>query len=167
LLSPTSFNIQNWRFVVVKNPDLRQQIQAAAWGQAQVTEASLLVVLCADLKAFKQQPERYWRNAPQSVQDMLVPMIVNTYEGNDQLQRDEALRSIGIASQTLMLAAKSMGYDTCPMVGFDPAKVASIINLPSDHVIGLLPLCWQGLNPCPQNVVANWITPTLLKPIHF
>jgi nitroreductase len=138
LLSPTSFNIQNWRFVVVKNPELRQHIQAAAWGQAQVTEASLLVVLCANLQSFNEDPQRYWRNAPQAVQDMIVPMIVKSYEGNDQLQRDEALRSIGIASQTLMLAAKSMGYDSCPMVGFDPAKVAELIKLPANHVVGLL-----------------------------
>ncbi|MEM9772412.1 MAG: nitroreductase family protein, partial [Cyanobacteria bacterium P01_D01_bin.73] len=42
VLSPTAFNIQNWRFVVVSNPELRQQIREVAWDQAQVTEASLL-----------------------------------------------------------------------------------------------------------------------------
>jgi hypothetical protein len=62
--SPTSFNMQNWRFVVVKDKDLRQDIAKAAWGQAQVTEASLLVVLCADVKAWDKNPERYWENAP-------------------------------------------------------------------------------------------------------
>ena len=44
------------------------------------------------------------------------------YEGKDQLQRDEAMRSCGIAAQTIMLAAKSMGYDSNPMIGFDPQK---------------------------------------------
>ena len=51
MLSPTAFNIQNWRFVLVKDPGLRKQIRAVAWDQAQVTDASLLLVLCADLKA--------------------------------------------------------------------------------------------------------------------
>ena len=65
-------------------------------------------------------------------------MIPQYYNNNPQLQRDEAMRSVGIASQTLMLAAKAMGYDSCPMVGFDPVKVAEIINLPADHVIGMM-----------------------------
>mgnify|MGYP005679340219 FL=1 len=48
------------------------------------------------------------------------------------------MRSIGIAAQTLMLTAKSMGYDSCPMIGFDPDKVAEIIELPENHVIGMM-----------------------------
>ena len=52
MLSPTAFNIQNWRFVLVTDPVLRQQIRAASWNQAQVEEASLLIVLTADLNAW-------------------------------------------------------------------------------------------------------------------
>jgi nitroreductase len=51
ILSPTAFNIQHWRFVQVKDPVKRQLIQDASWGQTQVTESSLLLVLCADLNA--------------------------------------------------------------------------------------------------------------------
>jgi nitroreductase len=138
LLSPTSFNMQNWRFVWVKNPETRESIKNAAWGQAQVTEASMLLLLCADLNAGSKNPERYWALAPQPVQEMIVPMIPKFYAHNEQLQRDEAMRSIGIASQTLMIAAKAMGYDSCPMIGFDPVKIAELINLPSDHVIGMM-----------------------------
>ena len=47
-------------------------------------------------------------------------------------------KAIGIAAQTLMLTAKSMGYDSCPMIGFDPGKVAEIIDLPKNHVIGMM-----------------------------
>ena len=137
LLSPTSFNMQNWRFVVVTDPAKREAIQAAAWNQAQVTEASILIILCADLHAY-EDGARYWVNAPKPVQDMLVPMMEPFYKDNEPLQRDEAMRSIGIAAQTLMLTAKSMGYDSCPMIGFDPAKVAEIINLPEHHVIGMM-----------------------------
>ena len=54
MLSPTAYNIQNWRFVVVKDGALREQIKQAAWGQAQVTDSSLLVILCADLKAWEK-----------------------------------------------------------------------------------------------------------------
>ncbi len=134
MLSPTAFNIQNWRFVVVTDPVLRQQIRAVSWNQAQVEEASLLIVLTADLKAWAKQPERYWQNAPKAVADILVPAIGHYYENNEQAQRDEAMRSCGMAAMTLMLAAKDMGYDTCPMDGFDFDAVAKLLDLPHDHI---------------------------------
>ena len=134
MLSPTAFNIQNWRFVLVTDPLLRQQIRAASWNQAQVEEASLLIVLTADLNAWAKQPERYWKNAPKAASDLLVPMIGHYYQNNDQVQRDEAMRSCGMAATTLMLAAKEMGYDTCPMDGFDFAAVSKLLNLPADHI---------------------------------
>lgn len=137
LLSPTSFNMQNWRFVVITDPEKRQAIRAAAWGQAQVTDASILIVLCADLHSY-EDGARYWLNASEEVRETLVPMIETFYKDKPELQRDEAMRSIGIAAQTLMLAAKSMDYDSCPMIGFDPVKVAKIIQLPEHHVIGMM-----------------------------
>jgi len=137
MLSPTAYNIQHWRFVNISEPELRQQIRAAAWDQAQVTDASVFIVLCADLKAWEKQPERYWVNADQAVQDFIVPAIDQYYRGKDQVQRDEAMRSCGIAAQTLMLTAKAMGYESCPMDGFDFAEVGRLIDLPNDHVIAL------------------------------
>ena len=135
--SPTAFNIQNWRFVVVQNPELRKKIRAASWDQVQVTEASLLIILCADLKAWEKEPIRYWQSAPEPMKNLIVPAMKNYYNGLDQVQRDEAMRSCGIAAQTLMLAAKSMGYDSCPMDGFDFDEVSELINLPDDHAISL------------------------------
>jgi nitroreductase len=117
---------------------LRRQIRAVAGDQAQVTDASLLVVLCADLKAWQKEPSRYWRHAPKPVQDILVPAITPYYQGSEQTLRDEAMRSCGIAGQTLMIAAKAMGLDSCPMDGFDFAAAAKLINLPSDHVIAFM-----------------------------
>ena len=138
VLSPTAFNIQHWRFVNVVDKDKRQQIQDASWGQVQVTEASLLLVLCADLNAWEKQPERYWENAPKEVQDFLLPTIENYYTNHHQAQRDECLRSSSIAAMNIMLMAKGMGYDSCPMDGFDFDKVAKIINLPHDHIITMM-----------------------------
>ena len=138
MLSPTAFNIQNWRFVVVRNMEIRKQIRAVAWDQAQVTDASLLIVLCGNLDAWKEDPARYWRNAPQPVQDFLVPAIDQYYEGKPQVQRDEVMRSCGMAGQTLMLSAKAMGYDSCPMDGFDYDAVGKILKLPAGHVISFM-----------------------------
>ncbi|MBN1443907.1 MAG: nitroreductase family protein [Planctomycetes bacterium] len=147
LQAPTAFNIQNWRFVVVEDPSLRNEIRAVAWDQAQVTEASLLIILCADLKAWEKSPERYWRNAPREVQDFLLPAIRQYYEGREQVQRDEAMRSCGIAAQTLMLAAKAMGYDSCPMDGFDFDAVGRLIGLPDDHVVAMFVAVGKGVKP--------------------
>ena len=147
LQSPTAFNLQHWRLVVVRDAGLRKQIRAVAWDQAQVTDASLLVILCANLDAWKEAPEQYWKNAPQPVQDFLVPAINQYYEGREQVQRDEGMRSCGIAGQTLMLAAKAMGYDSCPMDGFDFDKVAELINLPENHLISFMVAIGKGTQP--------------------
>jgi nitroreductase len=137
-LAPTSFNMQNYRFVLVGDPELRRQIRAVAWDQAQITDASLLVILCADLTAHANNPQRYWAHAPQEVQDILVPALTPFYEGKPTLIRDEAMRSTGFAGMTLMLAARGMGYDSCPMIGFDADAVAKLICLPKDHALSFI-----------------------------
>ena len=152
ILSPTAFNIQNWRFVLVSDAVLRQQIRAVSWNQAQVEEASLLIVLTADLNAWAKQPERYWKNAPKAASDILVPMIGNFYKDTQQVQRDEAMRSCGMAAMTIMLAAKEMGYDTCPMDGFDFDAVAKLLNLPSDHTPTMFVVVGKALkDPQPRS----------------
>ncbi|NEP55753.1 MAG: nitroreductase family protein [Symploca sp. SIO2G7] len=135
--SPTSFNIQHWRLVILRDPELRQKIRKELGNdQAQMTDASLLVLFTADMKAWQKEPQRYWQNAPQEVANLLVGWMGPFHEGREWLQRDEAQRSIGMAMQTLMLAAKAIGYDSCPMIGFDLDKVAELVRLPEDHVIG-------------------------------
>lgn len=147
MLSPTAFNIQHWRFLVVDDPELRKKIREASWNQAQVTDASALIILCADLMAWKRSPERYWKDAPEPIRNMLVPAILQYYDNNIEAQRDECLRSCGIAAQTIMLAAKSMGYDTCAMDGFDFDAVAKLINLPDDHIITMFVVVGKAVEP--------------------
>ena len=151
MLSPTAFNIQNWRFVVVSDLEVRKRIREAAWDQAQTTDASLLIILCADLNSWRKHPERYWRNASKEQSDAIVHAMDNYYRGKEQSQRDEAMRSCGLAAQTLMLAAKGMGYDSCPMDGFDFDAVAKIIKLPQDHVITMFIAIGKGIRePWPR-----------------
>jgi nitroreductase len=161
---PSSFNIQHWRLVNVTDKALRTQLRAAAHDQAQVTDASLLFVIAVDIKAWSKDPARYWVNAPKEAQDILVPWINPFYSGDEQLQRDEAMRSAGILLQTMMLAAKGMGYDSCPMVGFDFKKVAELIHLPKDFALAaMLPIgkaakpAWPkpGFIPQSEMIVEN------------
>lgn len=146
--APTSFNIQHWRFVLAKNTELRQQIHAAAWQQAQILEASLVVIICADTQAWQKQPERYWRNLPDAeTRAFMVKALTDFYNERPTLQRDEALRSVGMAAQTLMLAAQALGYDSCPMIGFDAEKVAQLIRLPDDHLVGMIVSIGKAAQP--------------------
>ncbi|MEZ6014440.1 MAG: nitroreductase family protein [Planctomycetota bacterium] len=142
--SPTSFNIQHWRFVVVDDPALRRELRALGNDQSQITDASLLVLMTADVKAWQKEPQRYWRDAPEPVAELLVNWMGPFHEGREWLQRDEAQRSIGMAMQTLMLASKALGYDSCPMIGFDLEKVAGVIRLPEDHVLGPMVAIGKG-----------------------
>jgi len=137
-LAPSSFNMQNYRLVVVKDEALRKEIRVAAWDQAQVTDASALVIMCADLSAHEADPSVYWSHAPKEVQDILGAMIRHFYEGKDQLIRDEGIRSSALAGMTLILACRELGYESCPMVGFDPAKVAELIRLPEGTIISFM-----------------------------
>ena len=150
--APTSFNIQHWRFVVLRDPELRSKIRIELGNdQAQMTDASLLVLFTADIKAWQKKPQRYWRNAPKEVSDLLVGWMGPFHEGREWLQRDEAQRSIGIAMQTLMLAAQELGYQSCPMIGFDIEKVAELVKLPADHVMGPMVAIGKGIkDPWPK-----------------
>ena len=145
--APTSFNLQNWRMVNVKDKALRGELRAAAWNQAQVSDASLLFVFAADTRAHTREPARYWTDAPKEAQDILVPMITPFYEGRDWLARDEGMRSVGFAAQTMMIAAKAMGYESCPMVGFDFDKVAELVRLPDDYALAMMLAVGRGTKP--------------------
>jgi nitroreductase len=136
--SPSAFNLQHWRFVVVDDMELRKKIRAVAWDQAQITDASLLVILCANTGSWQEYAAKVWENAPEAVRDMMVPAIDGYYRDQPQVQRDEAMRTCGIAGQTLMLAAREFGLDSCPMDGFDFDAVAKLIQLPEDHVIAFM-----------------------------
>lgn len=137
-LSPTAFNLQNWRIVRVKDSALRQKIREVSWNQDKVTDASLLFVLCADLNAWAKEPARYWTGAPQMYQDMLIPAIDAYYRDKPQVQRDEAMRSSGLIAMSIMLLAQEQGWHSCPMDGFDFDAVGKLINLPADHVVCLM-----------------------------
>jgi len=138
ILSPTSYNIQHWRFIRVTDKALRTQIKEAAWQQPQVQQAAELIIICANTQAWNDRPERYWEKADKDTQTVLLEMLDGFYRNKPQLQRDEAIRSASMAAQTLMLSAKALGYDTCPLIGFDPDKVAELINLPQDHIITMM-----------------------------
>ena len=151
--APSSFNIQHWRLVILRDPALRAKIREEfAGGQAQVTDASLLVLFTADTKAWQKGTEKNWENTPREIAESMVNGMVSFHENRGELfQREEAQRSIGMVMQTLMLAALDLGYQSCPIVGFNLDRVAQLINLPADHVMGPMVAIGKGLKePWPK-----------------
>lgn len=136
--APSAFNLQHWRPVLVENVELRKQIREIAWDQPQVTESSLLIVLCAKVSTWEADAQHVWEGAAPEVQNIMVGAINQYYRDRPQTQRDEVMRSAGIFAQTLMLLAQEHGLDSCPMDGFDFDAMAKLINLPEDHVVCLM-----------------------------
>lgn len=138
--TPTAYNLQNYRFVVVQDKEVRHSddFMAAGWNQPKMATSSALIILCADKDSWRKDARRVWESAGKDVQDTMEGMITSYYEGNERVQLDEAHRSCGMAGMNIMLTAQALGYDTCPMDGFDYEAMGKQINLPEDHVISFI-----------------------------
>ena len=150
LLSPTSYNQQNWRFVTITDQKIKEKIHVAARNQAQPLDGSLVILLCGNMNAWKDNPMRYWKNHPLEKQEHVRDAMHKKYSDSPQNRRDEAMRSCGFAAQTIMLAATQMGLDSCPMVGFEYDEMAKGINLPDDHIIVMMIVVGKAASPAAE-----------------
>lgn len=145
-LAPTSFNMQNWHFVVAVDPAVKERLWLASWKQNPVRDCSAAVVIAGDLGAHRRSA-RFLRRAPPPVAQRVDGYVQTLYAANPQLARDEACRSAGFAGMALMLVAKDMGLDTCPMIGFDPTQVAEALGLGAEHPPLLMVTVGKALAP--------------------
>jgi len=145
-LAPTAYNIQNRHVVAIMDQREKQRLQAAAFGQAQVRDASAVFVFCGDLAAHSRT-DRFLRSAPGAVRAQLEPMIEQLFEGNHALLLEEAARSVGMASMSLMLSAQELGFESCPMTGFDREQVSELLGLDEDHPPLMLVVVGKGSEP--------------------
>lgn len=150
MLTPSAFNLQHWRFVNIVEPSLRGKIKQLAWGQPQITDASLLLLVCMDVNAWSSEPEQCWHHVDAVVRNKMLQNIRGAYQDNPDFARDEAMRSCSLASMSIMLMAQELGYDSCAMDGFDFNAVASLVNLPSDHEICMMLAIGKQVKP-PHN----------------
>lgn len=137
--APSSYNIQHWRFVAVTDPEKKKHLQAAAYNQAKVSEASATIIVLGDLRGYEKMEKIYeplvQRGAVRKeVAAGAARNAANSYGSNSQFQRDEAIRSGAMAAMTFMLAAQARGYVTGPMIGFDPEKVKKLFNISDRYV---------------------------------
>ena len=137
--APTSFNLQNWRFVAVHDRDARARLRKVAWDQAKITDAAVTFIVVGQLA-----DERVLARRLQPVVDAgIMPAAMvpgwegaarSLYNGQPQRQRDEAIRSATLGAATLMHAAQAMGLGSAPMIGFDPEAVASGFGLADNEI---------------------------------
>ena len=142
---PSSFNIQHWQFVVVREQERKSALKDLSYGQAQVADCAAVVLVCGAMHAYRDA-ERIYAEAPAEVRDKYVPMIEGSYHEQLALQRDEVIRSGSMAAMSLMYAAKNAGWDTGPMIGFDAGKVAQYLELDEQTIPVMMIVLGKALN---------------------
>lgn len=138
-LSPSAFNLQNWRFIAVHSPLAKARLKKAAFGQQKVQHAQVTFIVCGKLGPHKDiaaalRPAVDAAILPRETADSWTAMVEQAYPGNVGLQRDEAIRSASLAAMTLMLAAEGMGLASCPMTGFRTDEVVEQFSLGADEL---------------------------------
>lgn len=144
ILGPSSFNVQHWKFVIVRDQARKRELRALAYGQQQVEQCSAAVLVCGRLDAHEDAP-RIYRDEPDAVRAKYVPMIESVYRDESTLQREEAIRSGALAAMSLMYAAKARGWDTGPMIGFDAARVGTLLGLDAQTIPVMLVVIGKAL----------------------
>ncbi len=137
VLSPSSYGLQPWKFLVITNPDLKQKLRSASWGQAQVTDCSHHVVFLAKWKITEADVDRFiqltavTRGAPveslAGYKGFIMGDLVNGARA--KVIHEWAARQTYIALGTMMTSAALLGIDACPMEGLEPSKYDEILGL--------------------------------------
>ncbi len=151
--APSPWNLQPWRFVVVRDSQAKKQLREAAFGQPQVEAASAVIVIYSDMvEALARVNEVQHPGWPPDRQTKTIAGILAAFGKMTPGERDQWGRSVTyIAIGYLLLAAEAFGFGSSPMLGFDPAKVKAQFQLP-DHaeVAALVALGYpdeEGFNP--------------------
>jgi nitroreductase len=137
--APTSFHLQNWRFIAVRTPQAKARLSPIAWNQPAITEAAVTFIVCGQLVDTSVIPERL---APlvkagvmpaSMVPDWEIPAR-NLYMAYPQRRRDEAVRTATFGAAAMIYAARSLGLGSTPMIGFDADAVHREFGLAEDEV---------------------------------
>jgi len=132
--APSAFNLQNWTFVAACSKEAKESLAKLAYGQKQVSEASVSIIVCGELNAHQKLRDRLKPSVvngilPEAISEAWVGMATESHQDNEQLQRDEAIRSASLATMALILAAREMGLDSGVVGGFDPEGVVRKFQL--------------------------------------
>ena len=151
VLAPSSFGLQPWKFLVVLNPDLRQQLLEPAWGQKQVVDASHLVVFAARTDVTPTDVDRHIEHMAevQSVSTEKLSGLAEMTKGylsDPPFPLDKpkwSAKQAYIALGFFLHSAAMLGIDTCAMEGFIPSKYDEILGLKGTGYSSVV-LCTAG-----------------------
>ena len=141
--APTSFHLQNWRFIAVRSAAAKARLSPIAWNQPAITEAAVTFIICGQLADSSVIPDRL---APLVEAGIMPEKMVseweiparNLYMEFPQRQRDEAVRTGTFGAAAMIYAARSLGLGSTPMIGFDAEAVHSAFELAANEVPVLL-----------------------------
>jgi nitroreductase len=141
--APTSFHLQNWRFIAIRTPESKAKLSPIAWHQPAITEASVTFIVVGQLADSSVIPDRL---APLVEAGVMPAAMVpeweiparDLYMKYPQRQRDEAVRTASFGAAAMMYAARSMGLGSTPMIGFDAEDVAREFGLAENEIPVLL-----------------------------
>ncbi len=139
-LAPSAWNLQPWRFIVVQDPQLKAQLSEIAYNQPQLVTAPVVIVLYSDMQAtLANLDEVMPRTMPAAKRESYKQGILNAFASMGVAEQESwGAGQSYIALGFLMLAARSLGYHTSPMLGFDSDKAKELLNLPPHVVIPAL-----------------------------
>src|SRR3954467_5188727 len=137
--APTSFHLQNWRFIAVRTREAKARLSPIAWNQPAITDAAVTFIVCGQLANSSVIPERL---APLVEAGIMPAKMVPEWEiparglyfEQPQQQRDEAVRTGAIAATAMMYVARSWGLGSTPMIGFDAEALVREFALAEDEV---------------------------------
>ena len=156
-LAPSGTNTQPWRFIIVKDNGTKKKLQEAAHNQRHVKSAPVIIVCCADLKAFKEFSERVDEliesgALPERTREVFIPYLS---KGMDTVTKDAlmiaAAANVAIAVEHIVLQAVEIGLGTCWVRWYEDDKVKEILDIPEYvEVMALLPVGVPDEEPAPR-----------------
>ena len=137
ILTPTSFGLQPYRFLVITDPELKARLRAVSWGQSQITDCSHLVVFAARQALAEADVDHYVERIaqvrgldPATLAGYRTMMVNTLVQGPRAASVPEwAARQCYIALGQFMASAALLGLDTCPVEGIEPPKYDQILGL--------------------------------------
>jgi nitroreductase len=148
-LAPSPDNFQPWRFVVVRDPDLRARMFPVAMNQPEVASAHALIVLYADMEdVLATVDEMIHPGVDESERASVRSTFLEHFAAQPVEERQRYAHGLAyIALGYLLLSAQAMGYNTSPMLGFDPEQVKELLGLPGHITIPALVAIGKGAEP--------------------
>jgi nitroreductase len=134
-LAPSSSNLQPWRFLIIDKPELKEKLLPIAFNQQQVVEASAVIAVLGDVESYKKAEKIYGQAVeagymPVDTANSFIDRTVRTYSNlPSEVAREIVFTDGGLISMQLMLVARSKGYDTVPMGGYDKAKFVEAFGI--------------------------------------